>query len=108
MFENQLHYNSQTYICEQLTFSVTAPITFPVDLVDIKALSSLHHMIELDCSHNQLTECLALEPAPANLRYADCSFNAIAAIPDLSAYGCLEHLNLDSMFVTLLVITQAR
>ena len=53
-------------------------------------------MIELDCSHNQLTQCLALDPPPKNLRYVDSSFNAITEIPDLSAYTCLEHLNLDS------------
>lgn len=64
---------------------------------DISALSSLHHLLELDCSHNQLKECLALDPAPRNLRKADCSFNSIEVIPDLSVFECLESLNLDSI-----------
>ena len=82
--------------CSLFQWRFFTELSAAIFLVDISPLSQLHHVVELDCSHNQLTACLQLDPHPLNLRRADFSFNAITEIPDLTKFTCLETLILDS------------
>ena len=54
------------------------------------------YLLELDASHNQITNLLDFAP-PKNLKVADFSYNQIDEIPDLSCHHYLTSLSLDSI-----------
>ena len=64
--------------------------------LDLSVLGSLPYLLELDASHNDITDLLDFDP-PHNLRVVDMSFNHITTMTDLSMHHCLHALILDSI-----------
>lgn len=58
-------------------------------------------LLELDVSHNQLTQLLDFMP-PKNLRVANLSYNNITEMTDLSAHHYLMELVLDRILLIVL------
>jgi len=66
--------------------------------VDLSSLGGMTALIELDASHNALTQLLAFTP-PHCLKIVKMSHNKINKMADLSAHHYLHHLDLDGMHI---------
>jgi len=62
--------------------------------VDLSALGGMTALLELDASHNAVTELLAFTP-PDCLKIVKMSHNKITEMTDMSAHHYLHHLDLD-------------
>ena len=67
-----------------------------INIVDLSALDGMTALLELDASHNALTQLLAFAP-PNCLKIVKMSHNKITEMADLSAHRYLHYLDLDGM-----------
>lgn len=65
------------------------------NLIHLKDLSALKHMIKLNASNNQIRRMFDFEP-PANLEWVDYSGNVINKIENAYKNVYLKYLNLDN------------
>ena len=63
-------------------------------LTNLRALSSLRHLIKLNACNNQITDMLDFDP-PANLEFVDYSLNNIAKIDNVWKNKYMKMLYLD-------------
>jgi len=70
------------------------------EITDLSGLSMLPHLTSLDASNNKLSEVVALDPPPSNLRTLTLSNNSLTHMRDMSSYQQLRTLVLDGNQLT--------